>query len=276
MTLARPIAGEAEDAARDHAQCGSLAATSVIQTVYPKIVVPPLDNSSAQQIAAAVARVCPAAHMTVIGGNLATVAASQIALGHYVLGLVHCTSQAVPCPPAQAKAAHWIALYDAADAAYYQCWTATFQSGADLAVDSDGLGPHLAIWFPTTEDDGMFLCTTTRTSAEGADPHGPGAVYLCEGTPAQPGMFKRWISGVVASALPDEIAHYGQVVQNFDAFVLDRMVELAPIALTYPTLEDGAVPIVSGVLTAAQAAALAQIPAVFTLLQKIEAGLHAT
>ena len=108
-------------------------------------------------------------------------------------------------------------------------------------------------------------------------PRGQGAVYLIEGTPVQPGMFKRWINGDVSAALPDFLTRYGIVIQNYDPFMLDRIIQLAPIDLTYPTLEEeGAEPAVVpaiGVLNAAEVAALAQIPQIATTLNALVAAL---
>ena len=135
----------------------------------------------------------------------------------------------------------------------------------DLAVYDD---TFLVTAAPS--EDAMFLCTTTRTAGEGQDPHGAGAVYLCEGIPSQPGMFKRWFSGVDAAALPDYVSKYGTVIPNYDAFMLDRMIELAPIDATSPTLEQITA---GGILTASQAAALAAIPGMATTLAAIQAKL---
>jgi hypothetical protein len=124
---------------------------------------------------------------------------------------------------------------------------------------------------PPVPEDPMFLATAgIRPPTIGQDPHGQGAIYLCEGLATQPGMFKRWVSGTVQAALPGYEARYGAVVQNFDPFTLDRMVELAPIDTTSPTLEQ-----VSGGsgLTPDQAAAVAQIPGLAAAVSRIEAAL---
>jgi hypothetical protein len=147
-----------------------------------------------------------------------------------------------------------------------------YQGGTAMPWGVTDLGVYDDAFFLTStpSEDAMFLATTTRTSGQGPDPHGPGAVYLCEGIPSQPGMFKRWFSGVVAAGLPDYVGKYGSVIQNYDAFMLDRMIELAPIDATSPTLEQATG---GGVLTAVQAAALAEIPAIQATLARIEAAL---
>jgi hypothetical protein len=148
----------------------------------------------------------------------------------------------------------------------YQGGTAMPWGMTDLAVYDDDFFQAT----PTPlEDDAMFLATAgIRPATEGQDPHGNGAVYLCEGLQSQPGMFKRWFSGVAAGGLPDYEARYGGIIQNYDAFVLDRMIELAPIDTTSPTLEQGTA---TGILTPAQAAALAAIPGLATAVNALAA-----
>lgn len=77
-----------------------------------------------------------------------------------------------------------------------------------------------------------YLATTgTRPAGETKDPHGDGAIYLVSGP------FKRWISGTEQAALPQYEALYGPVRSlAAQPFVLDHMIELAPIDATYPTL----------------------------------------
>lgn len=84
---------------------------------------------------------------------------------------------------------------------------------------------------PTPPEDEMpFLATAgIRPPTEGQDPHGQGAIYLCSGD----GMSKRWISGTVQGALPFYEALYGPVKQGYNAFVLDRMIELPAIQQDY-------------------------------------------
>lgn len=243
MTLAPPVTGVSEAQGRDHAECGSLACTSVLRTRY-NVALPVIDNSSAGQLAAAVKKACPEAFTEVIAGNLATVAEAQLALGHYVVGLVHCTGQAVPCPPAQAVAAHWIPIYGGTgrSAMYYQVWTATHQTGADLFVDSDGNGPHLAIWFPAQSPTGVDMLPDERAALMA-------------------------VQGAIFGPVPLNGGEGTGAPNNID--IIRRVV--SPYASGYPVANPPAV--ASGGLTAEQATALAEIPALTATLARIEASL---
>lgn len=89
---------------------------------------------------------------------------------------------------------------------------------------------------PPDEVYPMFLWTGgTRPAGAGADPRGNGAVYLCDGTRANPGHFKRWFAGLVASALPEYVQKYGELqsAEGAELFVLDRMIELPAITNDY-------------------------------------------
>lgn len=141
--LTLPVKGRAEDQLADHAECGSLACQSVLEIVSPGAVMPIEDNSTASMLATGVAKTLPTAKTSIVSGNLADVVAMWIPRNCYVIGLVHCTGNAVPTPP-PATAAHWVAIYDT-DGSYYQCWTATYQPAFDMRACSDGIGSHLVI-----------------------------------------------------------------------------------------------------------------------------------
>lgn len=135
-----PIAGTPEDTQTDHAECGSLACISVLEIVGAGTT-PVENNSSAETLAGVVAR--PGVVTQVVSGNLADVVARYSTPGVYVIGLVHCTGNAVPSPTGTAS--HWVAIYDPTGS-YYQVWTATFQPGGwDMRGCSNGDGPHLII-----------------------------------------------------------------------------------------------------------------------------------
>jgi hypothetical protein len=227
LTLVAPVAGVAEDQGRDHAECGSLACASVLRTHAPGLTMPALDNSSASMLQAAVRRALPSALTAVVVGRLDQVVAANVGVNRYVVGLVHCTGQAVPCPPAQARAAHWIALFGL-PGSYYQVWDSTFHSltAAELAADSYFAGPHLVVWFPTPpapvpplpqEDDAVTM-VAQRTPGS-VDPAGAGAVWLVRDKVFGP---KRHITG--NGDLSGYLVACGQAAPaEIDAYVLDRM-----------------------------------------------------
>jgi hypothetical protein len=222
-TLVAPVPGQAEDAGSDHAECGSLACAAVLRTVYPGALLPVLNNSSAQQLEALVGRWFPKVQTLLVAENLADVVAEQvIKLGRYVIGLVHCTGEAVPCPP-PGEAAHWIAVYavSGANALYYQCWTANEQSisAAALAAASDGTGPHLVIWFDEEAAVARSTATVVIRDGDSIDPLGAGAVYLVEDIVDGP---KRHITA--NGNLAGYLADCGQTAPlPIDAYALDRM-----------------------------------------------------
>jgi hypothetical protein len=78
---------------------------------------------------------------------------------------------------------------------------------------------------PPIEDDDMpFLATAgVRAVGETEDPHGDGAVYVCNG------LEKRWIASAEAASLSEFERQYG-AVRDFSAtpYVLDHMIELLP------------------------------------------------
>jgi len=190
------------------------------------------DNSTAEMLAAGVAKVLSAARTSVVAGNLADVVAAAIPLGHYVVGLVHCTGNAVPTPP-PAAAAHWVAIYDASGA-YYQVWTATYQNGFDMRACSDGNGPHLVI--DLSEVDTMSAAAEQQI----ADLHA--AVF-------QPVALNGGTS--LATTPPNNIDIIRRAVSPYNA--------------GYPPA-SGVLAVAGAGLSAAQSAALAEIPAIAAAL----------
>jgi hypothetical protein len=232
LTLAAPVVGTPEDRLADHAECGSLACQSILRLADATVVMPIEDNSSAGMLAGGVAKVLPIARTSIASGNLADVVAAAIPQGHYVVGLVHCTGNAVPKPP-PATAAHWVAIYDV-DGRYYQCWTASYQPGFDMRACSDGTGPHLVI--DLSEVDTMSAAAEQQI----ADLHA--AVF-------QPVAIN---GGTSLETTPPN---------NID--IIRRAV--SPYNAGYPPANG--IPAVAGTgLSAAQSAALAQIPAIAAAL----------
>ena len=64
-----------------------------------------------------------------------------------------------------------------------------------------------------------ILATTKRTTGQGPDPHGPGAVYLVADWPYGP---KRWITNAAYLAPYEALCG---ALQTVDPFVLDRCEE---------------------------------------------------
>src|ERR1700733_11539594 len=88
-----PVAGEAESRSSDHAQCGSLACESALAIVGAGTM-HVLNNSNAQKLAAGIGS-RPGVLTRIVSGNLADIAPT-IKDGEYLIGLVHCTGNAVP------------------------------------------------------------------------------------------------------------------------------------------------------------------------------------
>ncbi len=134
-----PEATLPDGSAPNHSACGEDASTACTKALGVIGDVEAPDAARGDQVGAAVVALGNGLYANwyrpSTTGAAASLAASLLATGHYVLVGVGCNPNAIPQSPTTTKIRHWIAVYSNDGGwSYFQCWDDSYQRLSNLAA----------------------------------------------------------------------------------------------------------------------------------------------
>lgn len=200
----QPVAQVPDEAqSPDHAECGKLAAQSIVQAALGHLVALNIpDNANAEQIAAGINAV-PGMHAGVSWSDVNALQASEYSQGHWLIVGVNCTGNCVLVPYVTGIR-HWVAGY--LQDHIYNCWGSTYETDP-LESDHNSQMGTVIVWADQTTGGGIDLANVGAGFFQGL------AVFLSGG------LLGRTREGESAGTVNLDAAVAGDLLANPDDFI---------------------------------------------------------